>query len=83
MLAQLRTSDNSEYTRPLWVVCVQMIGLGAALTAHPHIDPPTADRGARMAIWKWQRCGACSYPARVVYDVDLGTMRWSAAVLSP
>ena len=34
---------------------VQALGLGSALTAHPHIDPPTADCSARLALWKWQR----------------------------
>ena len=34
----------------------QAIGLGSALTAHPHIDPPAPGRSARLALWKWQRC---------------------------
>ena len=61
----------------------QAIGLGSALTAHPHIDPPAASRSARLALWKWQRCGSMKiillHPATAVSCCALSLLAPGAA----
>ena len=61
----------------------QALGLGSAMTAHPHVLPAGEGSPQRMVTWVWRRCASFTYAKCLIWRAAHGTKAWPESLERP